>query len=249
MRLLKVIFGTIILSLIISLFGSLKNFTPLSKREPDVYYSSIGESFIFAFMYITPFLLLTSIIAFLIYVLMEKIHRLSNIYKAFKVVLSIFIAASITALTLFLFDNNNETNDIYLIPQGFEGDVYAFYNLKGAPRVKTEDGYEVHVINEKGYFLTSKPDMDYGTVTDKYFYVDEKGKRTPISNKCVSLFGTGGFSTTSGHVKIDLRYTGFKLTKDRCGQEFMTETYGSGENKENIIDEIVKEYYGVELGL
>ncbi|RDU38716.1 hypothetical protein DRW41_03925 [Neobacillus piezotolerans] len=249
MRLVKVILSTLVLSFIISLFGSLKNYTPISQREPDVYYLSVWESFNFKFMYLTPFLLLTSVIAFLIYVRIVKIHRLSNIYKAFKVVFSILIAASITSLTVFFIDNKGETNDIYLIPQGFEGDVYAFYNIKGAPKVKTEDGYEVHVINEKGYFLTSKPDMDYGTVTDKYFYVDEKGNRTPISNKCVSLFGTGGFSTTSGHEKIDLRYTGFNLTKDRCSQEFMTAIHGWEEKKETIIHEIVKEYYGVELGL
>ncbi|WP_053366322.1 DUF6843 domain-containing protein [Bacillus sp. FJAT-27245] len=247
MRFLKVIIASVIFSLLISLFGSLKNFTPISKREPDVYYSSIGESFIYGFFSITPFLLILSIIAFIIYVLFERIKRFSNFLKAFKVILSIVIAASIMSLTLFLYDKNNETGDIYLIPQGYEGDVYAFYNVKGAPRVETEDGYEVHVINEKGYFITSKSDMDYGTVTDKYFYVDEKGNRTPISNKCVSVFGAGGFSTTRGHVKIDLSYTGFKLTKDRCSEEFMTEAYGMGENKENIIHEIAKEYYGVEL--
>lgn len=122
-----------------------------------------------------------------------------------------------------------------MIPQGFVGDVYAFYNIKGAPKVETEDGHEVHVINENGFFLTSKPDMDYGTVTDKYFYVDEKGNRTRISPKCVSLFGTAGFSTTAVNETIDLRYTGFKLTKDSCSEEFMTETFSWGEQLENIL--------------
>ncbi|WP_059170272.1 hypothetical protein [Bacillus sp. FJAT-27445] len=247
MRLIKVILASVILSLIISLFGSLINFTPVTQREPDVYYFSIGERFIFGFFYITPFLVILNLLAFIIYLLIEKIPRFSNFFKVFKVVLSIVIATSITSLTLFFIDKNNETDDIYLIPQGFEGDVYAIYNVKGAPRVETEDGYEVHVINEAGYFLTSKPNMDYGTVTDKYFYVDEQGNRTPISNKCVSLFGTGGFSTTVGHEKIDLHYTGFKLTKDSCSQEFMTEAHGTGENADNIIHEIVKDYYGVEL--
>jgi hypothetical protein len=244
MRLLKVIFASAILSLIISLFGSLINYTPVTKREPDVYYFSIGESFIFGMIYITPVLLMLSIIAFIIYVLIGKMKRFSPIIK---VVLSILIAASITSLTLFFIDKSNETDDIYLIPKGFEGDVYGFYNIKGAPIVETEDGYEVHVINEKGYFLTSKPDMDYGTVTDKYYYVDEKGNRIPISNKCVSLFGTAGFSTSAGDEEIDFHYTGLKLTKDNCSDEFMKESHGMGENAEKIIHEILKDYYGVEL--
>jgi|SRR5699024_215171 len=243
MRLLKVILISVIFSLIISLFSSLVSYTPVSEREPDVYYSSIGESFIFGMIYITPILVLISIIAFFIYVLIGKIKRFSYIIK---VILSIFIASSITALTLFFISKSNETDDIYLIPEGFEGDVYAFYNVKGAPMVETEDGYEVHVINEEGYFLTSKSDMDYGTVTDKYYYVDEKGNRTPINNKCVSLFGTGGFSTSVGDEEIDIHYTGFKLTKDNCSEEFMTEIHGMGENVENIIQVILRDYYGVE---
>jgi hypothetical protein len=133
-----------------------------------------------------------------------------------------------------------------LIPKGFEGDVFAFYNIKGAPMVETEDGYEVHVINEKGYFATSKPDMDYGTITDKYYYIDEKANRTPISDKCVSSFGTRGYSSYDGEEEFDLRYTGFKLTKDKCSDEFITEGYAEEESEEKIISEILKRYYGVE---
>jgi len=185
-------------------------------------------------------LFILSIIAFIIYILLGKIKRFSHIIK---VAISILLAGSIISLGLFLINKSNETDDIYLIPKGFEGDVYAFYNIKGAPMVETEDGYEVHVINEKGYYLTSKPDMDYGTITDKYYYVDEKGNRTPINNKCVSPFGTGGFSTSIDE-EIDFHYTGFKLTKDKCSDEFMAESYGGSEEK--IIDEILKQYYGVE---
>lgn len=251
MRLIKVIFASVIISIIISLFGSLiislfvslLNYIPLSKREPDIYYFSIGESLIFGMLYITPILFLVSIIAFIIYILIGKIKRFSHLTN---VLLSILISGTITSLTIFVIDKNNETDDIYLIPKGFEGDVFAFYNIKGAPMVETENGYEVHVINEKGYFVTSKPDMDYGTVTDKYYYVDEKGDRTPINNKCVSLFGTLGFSTFDDDEEIDLNYTGFKLTKDKCSDEFMTESNGAEESQEEIIREILKHYYGVE---
>ena len=161
-------------------------------------------------------------------------------------VLSILIAVSITSLCFFFMNKSDETNDIYLIPEGYEGEVYVFYNIKGAPMVETEDGYEVHVINEKGYYLTSALDMDYGTVTDKYYYVDDKGNRTPIDNECVSRFGMGGYSTFMDDQAFDFIYTGFKLTKDQCSDEFMTRNNGMGEGAGNIIQEILKDHYGVE---
>lgn len=142
-------------------------------------------------------------------------------------------------------NQSSETNDLFLIPEGYEGDVFVFYNIAGAPKIETEDGYEVHKINSKGYFVTSTPDMDYGTVTDRYFYVDEEGKRTPISEKCVSLFGTGGYSTSEAE-EIDMRYTGFRLTKDNCSDEFMAESFNMEESTESMIYEILRAYYGIE---
>lgn len=227
----------------ISLIVSLIAYIPVSNREPNVYYSSVWESFFFLMIYITPILLMLCIIAYIIYALFRKITHFSHLIK---VVMSIIIAAFITSIAIFSMNKTTETNDTYLIPEGFEGDVYAFYNVKGAPMVETEDGYEVHVINEKGYYITSESDMDYGTVTDQYYYVDEKGNRTRINDKCVSIFGTGGYTTSVDDVSIDLRYTGFKLTKDDCSEEFMTENHGMGGNAEKIIHEILKDYYGVE---
>jgi hypothetical protein len=137
------------------------------------------------------------------------------------------------------------TDDIYLIPEGYQGDILVFYNVKDAPEVKQEDGFEVHVINTEGYFVTSTPDMDYGTVTDKYYYVDEKGNRTPISKECVSLFGTGGYSTSENE-EVDLIYTGFKLTKVQCGEEFMTSNFGFSDSFEAIKHSVLKRFYGID---
>ena len=36
-----------------------------------------------------------------------------------------------------------------------------------------EDVNAVHEINKDGYFATSHADLDLGTVTDQYFYIDE----------------------------------------------------------------------------
>ncbi|WP_369293545.1 DUF6843 domain-containing protein [Alkalihalophilus lindianensis] len=137
---------------------------------------------------------------------------------------------------------------MYLIPQGYEGDVYAIYNISGAPRVETEEGYTVHEINDEGYFLTSTPDMDYGTITDKYYYVDKEGIRTPISETCVSDISTGGFELfVEDNKNINFNYTGFKLTQNYCSEDFMSEVHGKDRgNYHKIIGKILKEYYGVD---
>ncbi|USK74265.1 hypothetical protein LIT31_21055 [Peribacillus frigoritolerans] len=84
--------------------------------------------------------------------------------------------------------------------------------------------------------------MDYGTVTDKYFYVDDKGHRTPIDDKCVSTFGTGG---TTLEDNVDITYTGFKLRKKNCSEEFSMEPYNIDYSAQ-MNNDILKKYYNME---
>lgn len=242
MKFLKIILAAVILSIIISLAGAIAGYTPVADREPNTYYSSIGESFFFGVYFTAPLLLVLSIASYILYIVAGKFTGIPRLPKAG---LSILLASILVGSVLFIQKKMNETNDVYLIPEGYEGDVYVIYNVKGAPKVQRESGYEVHHINEKGYFSTSTPDMDYGTVTDKYFYVDEKGNRTPISEKCISLFGTGGYSTSENE-EIDLRYTGFRLTKSQCSDEFRDEHDQTDKSQQTIIGEILNKYYGME---
>lgn len=241
-KFLKVILAAIILSILLSLVVAIVDYTPEAEREAGNYYSSIGMHFMSTLFYFTPVLLVVSTAVFIVFVVMGKVTRVSRLPK---VGLSILIAGSLLWVAAFLYGKSNETDDLYLIPEGYVGDVLVFYNIKGAPKVNKENGYEMHAINEKGYFVTSTPDMDYGTVTDQYVYVDEKGKRTPISDKCVSLFGTGGYSSEND--EIDMKYTGFRLTKDECGDAFVTESHSWSDDSINeIFREVLKTYYGVE---
>ncbi|MFJ7512370.1 hypothetical protein ACIQW7_23380 [Peribacillus simplex] len=54
MNLLKVILAAVILSFIISIIGSIMFYTPYLDRDPDVYYPTIVESFIYGMIYLTP---------------------------------------------------------------------------------------------------------------------------------------------------------------------------------------------------
>lgn len=240
MKLLRIVGISIIVSVFLSFIRAIIVYTPLSEREPNIYYSSLLESFLFIMYFLTPFLIILSIVAYVLYLLFKKFIGLP---KILIIILSIFISGSSIFLTFFIVEKNNETDDIYLIPEGYEGDVFVFYNVKGGQPLETENGYDLHYINENGYFVTNEPDMDYGTVTDQYFYVDEVGNRTSISDTCISLFGTGGYSTTEKNQQIDIIYTGFNLTKDECSEEFMLGNHDHQESNDNAISEIVEKYY------
>ncbi|WP_052002332.1 DUF6843 domain-containing protein [Halalkalibacter wakoensis] len=176
--------------------------------------------------------------------MVEKVQRLSPFVKK---AVSLVIGVGITLLAFFIYISvsNSETNDIYLIPEGYEGEVYAFYNVRGAPKVEKEGKYSLHPINEEGYFVTSTNDLDYGTVTDQYYYVDDQGNRTPIENSCVNVFGTGSFSNHGEDHVTSISYTGFELTKSHCGEEFMLN--GDGRDHHSTLERlsklIFKEYY------
>ncbi|MED1093551.1 DUF6843 domain-containing protein [Bacillus paramycoides] len=142
---------------------------------------------------------------------------------------------------------NGKTNDIYLVPEGYEGYAYIFYNVKGAPEVQKEGDYEVHTINDKGYFVTSTPNMDYGTVTDKYYYVDKNGKRTQINSSCVRGLETG---STEGNIgersekHYEIHYTGIEITTKGCSEELKVSSNGMKDTeKEGMLKEILRQYY------
>ncbi|HEX5564147.1 MAG TPA: hypothetical protein VFX34_04240 [Sporosarcina sp.] len=138
---------------------------------------------------------------------------------------------------------HSETNAIYLLPEGYTGSAIAVYNVEGAPVLTYEGDFAVYRINEDGYFATSLPDMQYGTVTDRYYYVDPAGNRTPIDPNCIHLFGTGAVSTD----KVDLVYTGIEVT-DSCSEEFANSTENfSEEPKMEILNKVAKKFYGVGL--
>ncbi|MDT8863076.1 hypothetical protein N0O92_23265 [Alkalihalobacillus sp. MEB130] len=248
MKFLNVILISFIVSIIITMTLSIINYTPVAQREPNTYYFSIMESFIFMSMFMIPFCLVAGIFSFFAYLIIERKKQLSTFPQK---VLSVLIGLGITSAAFYMYVSlsNTETNDIYLIPEGYEGEVYAFYNVRGAPKVEKEGKYSVHPINEEGYFVTSTHDLDYGTVTDRYYYVDDHGNRTPIDHTCVNLFGTGGLSDHGEDNVTSISYTGFELTKDHCGEEFMLRGTGRDHHStlERVSGMIFKEYYNIEF--
>jgi hypothetical protein len=136
-------------------------------------------------------------------------------------------------------DEDTKTNAIHLIPEGYEGNLTVIYNVKGKPPLKTEDGYQVIPYNEKGSYLTSTPDMNYGTVTDKYFYIDSSiGERKEISDQCVYLGSTGKVQYNEGP-EFPISRLVVTNEKKECSQDFMVN--GPPNRDEAEIDELIKE--------
>ncbi|MEK4029365.1 hypothetical protein MKZ02_12630 [Pseudobacillus sp. FSL P4-0506] len=159
------------------------------------------------------------------------------------------LALSFALFTLIGCTDNNVTNDIYLIPKNYEGYVYAFYNVKGAPEVKREGHHEVYTVNDKGYYTTSTFDMDYGTITNQYYYVNKNGKRTKINKECVREIGNGSVEYDRGSSKkIKINYTGIEITKEVCGQEFMQSSDSiNHDDLDPLLAEVVQKYYEVNI--
>lgn len=141
--------------------------------------------------------------------------------------------------------SNQVTDDIYLIPENYEGYIYIFYHVNGAPLHKQEDKYDVFEVNEDGYFATSAKDMDYGTVTDQYYYFDGQGNRTEIDKECVRTLGTGGYENDpQSEQQIKILYTGIAVTKTACGQDFSLSPEGFDEETfQASLDKVLEIYY------
>ncbi|GED32892.1 hypothetical protein BCE02nite_40330 [Brevibacillus centrosporus] len=74
--------------------------------------------------------------------------------------------------------------------------VWAILTVTGCS-ASSEKTNDLYLMNEKGYFVASTPDMEYGRITDKYYYIDKQGQRKPIQNDCVRALGTGSLQPTS----------------------------------------------------
>ena len=243
MKFILVILASATASFVISLIGAVRDYVPQNERLADTYYFSIGESLIWTFFMTAPYFIGLGVAVYSCYLLLKKWTRFRKIVNG---LLSIIVVGVLATALVFTTNKTEETNNIYLIPEGQEGEFYVFYNVEGAPKLKTEGDYDVHTINEDGYFVTSKSDLDYGTITDKYYYVDELGNRTPINETCVSPDGISGFSTsTEGNKNVDLVYTAIEITKTNCSDEFRNSNHEYS-NENNVMREVLEKFYGID---
>jgi glycopeptide antibiotics resistance protein len=129
-----------------------------------------------------------------------------------------------------------KTNDYYLIPRGYVGEITVLYNIEGAPAPKRIGDYKVIQINEIGYGITSLPESE-GTIENKYYYIDSKGKKEKINDNCVHIGPSGSISGGDGSEFV---FSTIKVTDVGCGDEFISSGRMYLENNSLEIEEILQ---------
>ncbi|MGG7619569.1 DUF6843 domain-containing protein [Bacillus coreaensis] len=147
---------------------------------------------------------------------------------------------------------SNSTNNTVLLPEGFEGIIFVFYNIPGEEELQMEGDYtvirveqealdELNAMGVKGFgtYFTSTPDMKYGTVTDKYYYVNKGSHRTPINNDCIHLSGTGVITTENGR---DIPFSKMQVTGTNCTSNFNLRGSNELSNKLSEVESYLLDY-------
>ncbi|TYS69895.1 hypothetical protein FZC76_06620 [Sutcliffiella horikoshii] len=243
--------GLIITVLFFSLFGNyiygvpvsfLSEFLTKSLTKSRVYVAGfIYMFFAYLTMYmIEGFAFFSIICAVLFYLIDEgiKVVKDTPTDKSKKLqFLKLLVVIPFTALAIWgvnvqtstttstTTSNDEETNTIYLIPEGYEGSLVVLYNVQNEKSIAKEDEFFMIPlsveklptlkrtdIEEYALFQTSS-EKRYGIVTDKYFYVNEQGNRSEIEASCIHHERSR--SSDNGTV-----YEVLQVTNSICGQEF-----------------------------
>ncbi len=141
--------------------------------------------------------------------------------------------------------SDEETNTIYLIPEGYEGSIVVLYNAQNEESIAKEEEFFMiptsmeklptlkgSDIEEYAIFQTSS-EKRYGIVTDKYFYVDEQGNRAEIEASCIH-HGPSISSSTGTEYEV------LQVTNSSCGQQFQR----SGKERYDAQGREVLKYWG-----
>lgn len=83
--------------------------------------------------------------------------------------------------------NEKAAKEKYLIPYGFKGQVFIFFNIKDGAKKEYENGYRIYKIPASGILKTQfKPTFGYQSFKKKeviFVYVDSLNKEYPLEIK------------------------------------------------------------------
>ncbi|MGE7602545.1 DUF6843 domain-containing protein [Peribacillus sp. NPDC097675] len=153
--------------------------------------------------------------------------------------LSTVLFFSLAGFGLVLFPDRmfeEYTNQSYLIPKGYEGEVRVVHNIEDAPPPEKSDGFDVYRFNDKGYTLTPLP-VSEGIINDQYYYVDAEGNKEKIDNRCINYGGTEGLG--NGEYEYSSSY--FFVTQTQCGEAFGEGSYPPDMPRGISVDQIIEE--------
>ncbi|MGE7187098.1 DUF6843 domain-containing protein [Peribacillus sp. NPDC006672] len=187
-----------------------------------------------------------AVICSLLFFLSEEWQRMRKHNRGLKPAKKMIVTNTLSTVILFslaLFGSmlvsgplfEKHTNESYLIPKGYEGEVRVVYNVKDAPSPEKSEDYDVYRINEKGYTLSPLPERE-GIINNQYFYIDSEGHKEKIDDTCINIGGTDGIQMD------DYEYYSFyfTVTNTHCGETFsenVDPTIPRGLSLEAIINE------------
>lgn len=150
-----------------------------------------------------------------------------------------------------------DANIIHLVPNDFEGELLIVYNVKGKPKIKSDNGFINIPYNEDGFYLTSTAKPPSGSVNNKYYYVFN-GQKTEIvdRNICVQQTEIGGFQL-SEHTPLYKTYNSiifkhpqgcsFYESDSLEAQEFFDQGKFVSEHSEHSFHKVLKELLKLNL--
>lgn len=194
-------------------------------------YRFVVASLIYSVFGFLPFLLLGelevyAVVCSLLFFLLEEWQRARGNGRGLKTAnrmifmnaLSTVLLFSLAAWGSMLIPNSlfeEYTNELYLIPKGYEGEVRVVYDVEDAPRPEKSEDFDVYRVNDKGYTLSPLPESE-GIIHNQYYYIDSEGNKEKIDDSCINHGGTDGVETD------DYEYSSsyFFVTHIQCGETF-----------------------------
>ena len=128
------------------------------------------------------------------------------------------------------------TNEQFLIPKGYEGEVRVVHNIKDAPLLEKSDGFDVYQINDKGYTLSPLP-LSEGIINNQYYYIDAEGDKEKIDDSCINYGGTEGVDNE----EYEYSSSYFFVTQTQCGDTFEENDYPPDLPRGISLDQIIEE--------
>jgi hypothetical protein len=145
----------------------------------------------------------------------------------------------------------DQTRDVYVIPEGYEGPLFVVSDVKGAPTTKRENGKDVFTFNKEGYYVTATTDKALGfgsTSDDSFYYENAAGLRKPISKAMVTYLDSGGIEQKTADGKVyKMNARGVYVSTNRSVA--LTNSFQSEMNDalNKVYQKVSQKYYGLKI--